>query len=84
MPIITKDYYKKGDWNAICDISGQKYKASDMRMQWDNAWVGRDEWSAKHPQLELRPRPDNPSRSPVRNIEPGNLVITPFDNNDII
>jgi len=84
MGVITRDYYKKGAWNAISDQDGQKRKSSDMVMQWDNLWVGRDEFDAKHPQLELRPRPDNPSRSPVRNIEPGNLVITPFDNNDII
>lgn len=84
MAIITRDYYKRGDWNAICDISGQKYKASDMKMQWDGVWCGKDEWSPKHPQLTLRPRPDNISRTPVRNTEPGNLVITPFTNSEIV
>jgi len=77
MPIIRRDRYKRGDWNAISDQDGQKRKASDMRMQWDGLWVGRDEFDPKHPQLELRARPDNPARSPVRNAEPGNLVITP-------
>lgn len=82
--ITRRDYYKKGSYNAICDQSGQKAKSNNMKMQWDNLWVMADWWDPKHPQLELRPRPDNPSRSPVRNIEPGNLVLTPFTNNEII
>lgn len=84
MPIITLDYYKRGAWNAISDRDGQKRKSSDMRMEWTGAWVGKEEWEPRHPQLELRPRPDNISRTPVRNIEPGNLVYEPFTNSDIV
>ena len=84
MSIIRRDFYKKGAWNATSDQDGQKRKSTDMMMQWDNLWVGRDEFDPKHPQLELRPRPDNPSRTPVRNTEPGNLVLTPFTNNEIV
>lgn len=79
MSIIKRDYFKKGDWNAISDLDGMKRKASDMRMMWNNAFVGKEEWNPKQPQQEIRARPDNPARTPVRNIEPGNLVITPFD-----
>ena len=84
MAIITHDFYKKGAWNAISDQDGQKRKSSDMRLQWDNLWVGVDEFDPKHPQLNLRPRPDNPSRSPIRNIEPGNLTYAAFTNSDIV
>lgn len=61
MAIITRNYYKKGTHNAISDLSGQKYKRSDMRLTWDNKLVGVDEWEEKHPQLIIRPRIDRPA-----------------------
>lgn len=70
MSIVRRDYYKRGSWNAISDLDGQKRKASDMRMQWNGLWVGKEEWSPKHPQQEPRPRLDRPARSPVRSTEP--------------
>ena len=39
---------------GICDISGFRYKLKDMRVTWDGLLVGRDQWNAKHPQLEPR------------------------------
>ena len=44
------DYYKRGDWNAICDRCGAKYKASQLKMEWDNLWVCRECWEVRHPQ----------------------------------
>lgn len=61
MGIIRRDYYKKGDHNAISDDSAQKYKRSDMRLTWDGKLVGKDEWYPKHPQLTIRPIPDRPA-----------------------
>jgi hypothetical protein len=84
MGIIRRDYFKRGSWNAISDLDGQKRKSSDMRMQWNNLWVGTEEWSPKQPQQDLRPRPDRPARSPVRNIEPQTAPITPFTNSDFL
>ncbi len=84
MGIIRRDRYKRGSWNVISDQDGQKRKVEDMRMQWDGLFVGKEEFDPKHPQLELRPRPDNPARYPVRNTEPGNLVLPPFTNSDIV
>lgn len=84
MSIITRDYYKRGAWNAVSDLDGQKRKSSDMRMQWNNLWVGKEEWSPKQPQQDLRPRPDHPARSPVRNVEPQVAPVTPFTNSDFL
>lgn len=75
--IIKRDRYKRGDWNLISDQSGQKYKASNTRTQWNGLQVGIDEFENRHPQDIIRPRPDNPARWPVRNTEPGNLYIVP-------
>lgn len=84
MGIITRDYWKKGNWNAVSDLDGMKRKSSDMRMQWNNLWVGKEEWSPIQPQQILRPRSDRPARSPVRNVEPPNTAVTPFTNSDFV
>jgi|TARA_R100001530_G_scaffold116808_1_gene83909 hypothetical protein len=39
---------------GISDRSGQRYKLRDMKFEWNNLLVGRDEWEKKHPQLEPR------------------------------
>lgn len=84
MGIITRDYYKKGSHNFICDLSGQKGKIEDGRFQWNGLFVLKSEWSPEQPQQQLVPRPDNPARSPVRNIEPQNIVFTAFTNSDFV
>lgn len=38
---------------GICDISGFRYKLKDMKKTWDGLLVGPDQWSPKHPQLNL-------------------------------
>jgi hypothetical protein len=58
---ITRDRFVSGDHNAICDLSGQKYKRSDMRLTWDNLLVGKDKWSPKQPQLVIHPKQDSPA-----------------------
>jgi len=60
MAIIRKDRYVKGSHNSVSDDSGQKYKRKDMKLDWKNNLVGRDEWTAKQPQLIIRPRADKP------------------------
>ena len=59
--MIRKDRYVKGTHNAISDRSGQKYKRSDMRLEWTGALVGKDEYEEKQPQLTIRPPVDRPA-----------------------
>lgn len=57
------------DAYGISDRSGFRYRLRDMRKEWTGALVGKDEFEAKHPQLNPRkvladpqalrnPRPD--------------------------
>lgn len=48
--------YEPGDWNAIDDVSGLQYKASEMSRQWDGLRTADPE--ERHPQDFLRVRPD--------------------------
>lgn len=81
MGIIRRDYYKKGDHNAISDDSAQKYKRSDMRLTWDGKLVGKDEWYPKHPQLTIRPIPDRPAITNQTRTQdsPTNLLVPSFN-----
>jgi len=50
--------FKAGDWNAICDVCAQKYKASEMRKRWDGLMVCPNDYESRHPQDFLRAVPD--------------------------
>lgn len=50
-----------GDHNAICDVCGWKFKASDLRKRWDNAMVCGEDYEERHPMDFFRGRPDDQS-----------------------
>lgn len=58
---MADNYYKKGDWNAICDVCGQKFKASELRRRWDNLRVCPDDFEERHPQDFLKGKKDDQS-----------------------
>lgn len=48
------DYYSPGDYNVICDRTGQKKKASQCRMEWNGLFVRNESWEPRHPQDKIR------------------------------
>lgn len=50
--------YKSGDWNAICDSCGRKFKASEMRERWDGLMVCKEDFELRHPQDFVRSKGD--------------------------
>ena len=48
------DHYEHGDWNAICDACGFKYKASKLRKRWDGLMVCEKDWEPRQPQDFVR------------------------------
>lgn len=55
---MKNTWWKSGEWNALCDVCGHKYKASELRQRWDGLMVCRDDWETRHPQELIRPIPD--------------------------
>ena len=51
-------YYKKGDYNIICDRTGFKIKGSQAKMEWDKAFVRKQDWEERHPQDYVSTVPD--------------------------
>lgn len=46
---MKKDKAVKGDWNAICDVCGFKFKASKIKERWDGLYVCREDFETRHP-----------------------------------
>lgn len=44
------DYYKSGDYNAVCDLCGFKYKFSKLRKTWDGLYSCPKCWEPRQPQ----------------------------------
>lgn len=54
----SRNYYKPGDWNAICDRCGFKFKASELKLEWTGLRVCEKDFELRHPQDFLRAKPD--------------------------
>lgn len=49
-----KNHLILGNWNALCDSCGRKYKANQLRKRWDGLMVCEEDWEQRHPQDLLR------------------------------
>lgn len=49
-----KPSYVKGDWIAMCDVCGRKYKASQLEQRWDGLMCCPDDWEIRQPQDFVR------------------------------
>lgn len=56
-----RNYFKLGDWNAICDGCGFKFKASQLRKRWDGMMMCEDDWEIRNPLDFLRPPSEHTS-----------------------
>ena len=55
---MSIDYWKRGEWNAICDRCGFQYKSGDLRREWDGLMVCRSCWEPRHPQDFIKAIPE--------------------------
>lgn len=53
------DYLLVGSNNTICDQCGRKFKAKDLKEQWDGLWTCSRCWDYRHPQEYVRGVKDN-------------------------
>lgn len=60
---MIKTEWKIGDYNAICDGCGFKFKASQLKQRWDGMMMCEDDWEVRHPLDFVRPTPA-PSKLP--------------------
>ena len=55
------DYLRNGDWNAICDRCGSKFKFSMLKQEWDGLYVctANGCWEPRQPQDYVKGVMDN-------------------------
>lgn len=56
---MKKTFWKDGDYSAICDVCGFKFKASKLKERWDGLKVCKEDWEVRHPQEFLRVIPES-------------------------
>jgi hypothetical protein len=49
-----KNHLLLGNWNALCDSCGRKFKALDLQKRWDGLMVCKDDYEIRHPSDFLR------------------------------
>lgn len=55
---MKNTFWRSGDYNAICDVCGKKFKASKLKTRWDGLKVCSEDWEVRHPQELIRSIPD--------------------------
>ena len=55
---MKKTFWKDGDYSAICDVCGLKFKASSLKERWDGLKVCKQDYEVRHPQDFLRVIPE--------------------------
>ena len=53
--------YVHGQWNALCDRCGFKFKSGDLKKEWQGLYVCKDCWEIRQPLDFLEGVPDDPS-----------------------
>jgi len=64
------DWWKSGDWDAVCDVCGFKYKASELKLRWDGLYVCQPDWEIRQPQDFVRGIPDQQTPPWTRPLPP--------------
>lgn len=79
------DFWKKGQWKAVCDVCGLFYHSSDLKERWDGLMTCRQDWNPRQPQDFVRGIPDpqaipwgRPDVPPPFVQNPVSLAITDF------
>ena len=70
--------WDKGDWDAICDSCGRKFKASKLKQRWDGLMVCPQDWEIRQPQDFVRGVPDPQLVPWVRDEATDSFVTIPY------
>lgn len=74
----SRDRFKMGTWNAICDVCGFQRKADEMKLTWDGKRVCKEDWEPRHPQEFVRGESGSPAL-PWTRPEPPDRFLNPGD-----
>lgn len=72
---MSEDYYKEGDWNAVCSMCGRKRKGSELVRNWQGQWRCPEHNEPRHPQDFVKAKADLQT---VPFDQPGTMANTSF------
>lgn len=55
---MGRNWFISGEWNAICDRCGNKYKNTELKIDWQGLMLCLRCWEPRHPQDLIRPVPE--------------------------
>ena len=73
----SRDYFKHGEWNCICDVCGFKRKSGEMKTRWDGIMTCGECWEPRQPQDFVRGIADSPDLPFTRPEGPDVFVYSP-------
>lgn len=73
---------RRGQHLIIDDIDGRKISSADAVKDWKGLVMSKENWSAKHPQLDLRGRSENTNVTPTRT-RPVDKFVTSVNPDDL-
>lgn len=80
---MSRDNYKHGDYNIICDYSGFKIKRSEAGLTWDGRIVRKDFFYIRHPQDYVEGVPDDQTVPDSRTEGRDRFITTPITAEDL-
>lgn len=66
--------YVAGQWNALCDRCGFKYKSKELRAEWTGLRVCHSCFEVRHPQTLIRVAPEH-INTPWARPEPADVFV---------
>lgn len=68
-------YAAKGDWNAVCQVCGFEYKASELQLRWDGLRVCSMDFELRHPSDLYQGPTGTESTVPWTSPEPTDVLV---------
>ena len=72
---MRNTWWKSGQFNALCDVCGKKFKSVELKQRWDGLMVCQVDWETRHPQELIRPVQDQ-NKLPWTRPEPPDQFIS--------
>ena len=73
---------RRGQHLIIDDIDGRKISSANAVRDWRGLVMSKENWSPKHPQLDLRGRSEDTSVTPTRT-RPADVFVTSVNASDL-
>lgn len=76
---VVRPYWRSGQYNAICDVCGQRFKSGELKQRWDNLMVCSQDYEPRHPMDFFRPPEETARPFWTRSDLPSNIPSVAYE-----